>query len=282
MNGRKSHGYLSLLKIEWLKIKSYRTFWVLSILSFISLAGLSYIIWYVQEQVTNKANSIGGGAAMLGGSPFQFPDVWHTISWVSGWTIIFPGLLTIILITNEYNYKTHRQNIIDGVSRMQFIGTKILLVTIAATVFTMLTFFVALVFGLALSASAFSFDGIEYIGYFFLESVSYLYLSLLFSVLLKRSGLAITLYIIYAFIIKNILSLLFNYLFNQFSDANKVGDYVPLKSTDVLISFPFLRKIVDQMLPLPKPELLPLLIVSFVYLFLFVVLCRRIYKRTDL
>ncbi|MDR0793509.1 MAG: ABC transporter permease [Chitinophagaceae bacterium] len=275
MNSRKSLNYISLLKIEWLKIKSYRTFWVLAILSFISLAGISYIVWYGQEQVAHNANTMGG-AAMLG-SPFQFPDVWQTVSWISSFIITLPGLLVIILTTNEYNYKTHRQNIIDGISRMQFIGTKILLVTKIAAIFTILNFLVALLFGLALSASFFSFDRIEYIGYFFLQSLSYLYLALLFSVLFKRSGLAIALYILYALIIKNILWAVFR------SNINKeAGNYIPLKSTDVLIPFPFLRRIVDQMLPLPKLEPVPLLIASFVYLFLFVFICTRIYKKTDL
>ena len=271
MSAHKSHNYISLLKIEWLKIKNYRTFWVLAILSFISVIGISYISWYAQEQVINNAKGMG---TVMFGSPFGFPDVWRTISWISGWITVLLGLLIIILTTNEYNFKTHRQNIIDGIDRMQFIGGKILLVSVLTLIFTVFTFLIALITGLIISASSFSFEGIEYIGYFFLQTLSYLYLALLFSVVFKRAGFAISLFILYALIIKNILGGVLNHYFDN------VGNYLPLKSTDVLIPFPFIRRMMSQIVATPEP--LPLLIMSFIYLFLYIVVCRRIYKRADL
>ena len=271
MSLHTSHNYISLLKIEWLKIKNYRTFWVLAILSFISLIGISYISWYAQEQAIH--NTKGMGTVMFG-SPFGFPDVWRTISWISGWMTALLGFLVIILTTNEYNFKTHRQNIIDGIDRMQFIGGKILLVSVLALIFTVFTFLVALLSGLMVSASSFSFDGIEYIGYFFLQTLSYLYLALLFSVLFKRSGFAIALFILYALIIKNILGGVLNHYLDP------AGNYLPLKSTDVLIPFPFIRRMMSQIVTTPEP--LPLLITSVIYLFLYIAVCRRIYKKADL
>ena len=43
----------------------------------------------------------------------------------------------IISVTNEYSFKTHRQNVIDGVTRTQFIVTKLacgVIIALASTV----------------------------------------------------------------------------------------------------------------------------------------------------
>ena len=49
---------LHLLKIEWLKLKNYRTFWILSILFLISLFGINYIPYQIHSyEMTHR----GGG-----------------------------------------------------------------------------------------------------------------------------------------------------------------------------------------------------------------------------
>ena len=108
---------LHLLKIEWLKIKGYKTFWVLTTLFLVSIAGLNYFVFNIKQNISSgsaQANAIIG-------SPFDFPNVWHTVGYFSSFLLFIPGLMIITSITNEYTYKTHRQNIIDGWSRQQFI-----------------------------------------------------------------------------------------------------------------------------------------------------------------
>ncbi len=122
---------LDLLRVEWLKVKSYRTFWILLAMSLLCIPGLNYLIYDVMGNSFGKVN----GKAILG-SPFAFPDAWQTITYNSGLLFILPAILIITLTTNEFTFKTHRQNIIDGWSRMQFITVKLfelLLLTLAST-----------------------------------------------------------------------------------------------------------------------------------------------------
>src|SRR3954471_3072642 len=154
---------LRLLKVEWMKVKHYRTFWVLSILYLISVFGVNYIsyqIWDSRPKNTNMPNGVIG-------NPFNFPDVWHLVSFTTSFLMFMPGLLMIISFTNEYSFKTHRQNIIDGWSRKEFILVKMALTFILALVAAIAVFLTALGFGLYENAASFTFEKVEYVGYFF-------------------------------------------------------------------------------------------------------------------
>ncbi len=172
---------LHLLKIEWLKVKNYRTFWILSALFIISIFGINYIVFQVQQEA--RQSEFG---KMIGG-PFDYPEVWHSGAYVSSFLLFIPGLLMIISITNEFSYKTHRQNIIDGLSRQQFIGVKMMLAVIIAFVSAAVVFLMALLFGKMSGGKELSFDKIEYIGLFFIQTLSYSMVALLFSLLFAVS-----------------------------------------------------------------------------------------------
>src|SRR5665811_360052 len=173
---------MNLLKIEWLKIKGYKTFWILTTLFLVSILGVNYFA-YNFKQAVSQGNA---QANILFGSPFSFPNVWHTVTYLSSFLLFIPGLMIITSITNEYSYKTHRQNIIDGWSRLQFIHVKIALVVIISFLSTVFVFLTSLLYG-SLAGSTFSFDKIEFIGYYFIQALSYSMLALLLSCLLYTS-----------------------------------------------------------------------------------------------
>ncbi|MFK5098226.1 hypothetical protein, partial [Klebsiella pneumoniae] len=77
------------------------------------------------------ANNI---AKLLLGNPFVFPEVWQTVAYFSSFFVLLPSILVIMLVTNEYTYKTHRQNIIDGWSRNEFLLSKLIDVAIISLV----------------------------------------------------------------------------------------------------------------------------------------------------
>ena len=252
---------LHLLKIEWMKIKGYKTFWVLSTLFLVSIAGLNYFVFYIKQGIT-QGNNAPVNAVL--GSPFDFPNVWHTVAYFSSFLLFIPGLMIITSITNEYSFKTHRQNIIDGWSRQQFIHVKvaqIVIVSILATVFVFLT---ATFYGF-LAGSSFSFDKIEYIGYYFIQALSYCLFALLIGILIKRSGLSIGLFFLYSFIIENFLGAIVNNM-GGLRRTSGPGDYFPLNTVDNLIPFPFFRNIV-QLGTLPSTYVL--LGLSAVYLIIY-------------
>ncbi|MGI8951242.1 MAG: ABC transporter permease subunit [Chitinophagaceae bacterium] len=264
-----------LLKIEWLKIKYYRTFWILSVLFLISIFGINYISYYVQGQVQNQVPKGNVAAsAILGASPFQFPAVWQTVAYMSGFLLFIPGLLIIISITNEFSYKTHRQNIIDGLSRTQFIVVKMLLVVIIALLSTLAVFITAFFFGIAEGSAAISFANIQYIAYFFVQTLSYTSLGLLFGLLFKRSGIAIGVFFLYVVVLEHMLGAILNHY------TDNAGNFLPLSSSVTLIPFPFLRNVVNQFFK--PPDALYLLIASAIYLVIYYFACKRKFEIDDL
>lgn len=264
---------MHLLRIEWLKIKGYKTFWILTTMFMVSIIGVNYFVYYIKQGLSQGSAQ----ANVLIGSPFDFPNVWHTVAYFSSFVLFIPGLMIITSITNEYTYKTHRQNIIDGWSRQQFINVKIaqiVVVSILATLFVLLTSYI---FGL-ISGSTFSAEKIEFTGYFFIQALSYCMFALVLSILIKRSGLSIGIFFLYSFIIENVLGAILNNVGGVRSN-NGPGDYLPLNTVDNLIPFPFFRNIVRLGTP---PSLYVLLGLSAVYLVIYYYVSARKFQTQDL
>ena len=263
---------LHLLYIEWLKLKNYRTFWILSALFILSLFGVNYIAYELQQQVFSKQNQMA--ASFLGNPPFRFPDVWQTVSYISSFLLFFPGLIIIILMTNEFSYKTHRQNIIDGISRQQFITAKIVLSVLIAFASTVIVFLVALFFGFREGTASLSFTNLQYITYYFIQALSYTLVALVFAVLFRRSGISIGVYFLYSVVLEEALAKLVRYYFGT------VSHFLPLESTDNLITFPVFKNVVEQMAK--PPEVMPLLIAAALYIGLYVFICEWRFQKSDL
>ena len=262
-----------LLHIEWLKIRKYRTFWALSILYLVSLFGVNFIAYRLQEKI--YASNTGGTMAqvVVGSRPFEFPQVWQMSTYVSSFLLFIPGLLIILLITNEYTYRTHRQNIIDGLSRKQFIQVKMLLVLIIALVSTIMVTLTAISFGL-LHPAPFSLENSRFIGYYLLQALSYGMFAMLLSVIFKRAGLTLGIFFLYALIIENFIGGVLNFF------TKTAGRYLPLESTDSLIPLPMRKEI--QKSVLPAPEYSSLLMVAALYLIFYIFFIQRKFVRDDL
>ena len=224
-----------LLKIEWLKIKNYKAFWIFSILYFFSIVGINYTGYYVN---TLTAENVPGSSVLMG-SPYGFPKVWQTVGFMSSWLLYFPGILFIMLLTNEFNFKTHRQNIIDGWSRMQFISVKFLFALIFSVMATIFNILVALLFGYLTSGSLYTYSGMENIGYIFLQTVGYITFAMFLAVLFRRSGVAIAIFFLYGLIFEWLITALIT--FNM--KMAPLGYFLPLQTSDVMLPIPFGDKV---------------------------------------
>jgi hypothetical protein len=228
---------IELLKIEWLKLKNYTAFKVLAIFFALGVVGVNYVIFLINREVVQQV-PIPGVSTL---APYGFDMTWHTTSYATGCILLLPAMLLAILITNEYGYKTHRQNIIDGLTRQQFIGTKLMLALIFAAVATILVFITALVFGL-FSDTSFSFNRIENVGYFFLKALTYNLFAVLVSVLVKRTGFAIGVLFIYMggenFASQALWAFSIYLKQDKNIEVTNLGDYLPLNAADGLLEFP--------------------------------------------
>jgi ABC-2 type transport system permease protein len=266
---------LQLLKIEWLKVKNYRTFWILSALYLISIWGINYIVYVIQWKIYHDKKTGDAAKLFLGGPPYAFPKVWAMTAYVSSFLLFIAGLLMIITVTNEFSFKTHRQNIIDGETRTQFIVTKLVSGVVVASVSTLFVFLTAMFFGFAAESSNFSFENFPYIFYFFLQALSYCWLAVFFSLLFKRSGISIGLFFLYTIVLENVLVQALNYY------ANGSGKYLPIQSSDELLPLPFLEKVQRQISSNEVNTTLQLILV-FAYLAAYFFLSKRKFETDDL
>jgi hypothetical protein len=266
---------LQLLKIEWLKVKNYKTFWILSALYLLSIWGINYIVYVIQWKIYHDKNAKDAAQMFLGGPPYAFPKVWSMTSYVSSYLLFIAGLIMIITVTNEFSFKTHRQNIIDGETRTQFIVTKLMCGVVVALVSTLFVFLTAIGFGLTSDEGSFSFENFQYIFYFFLQALSYCWLAVFFSLLFKRSGISIGVFFLYTIVIENVLVQVLNYY------ANDTGRYLPIQSSDELLPLPFLEKVQQQISPNTVNTTLQLILV-FAYLAAYFFLSKRKFERDDL
>lgn len=273
---------LKLLKIEWLKIKNYTAFIVLISFFALGVVTVNYIIFLVNRDMISRA----GPASIIGSfSPYNFDKTWQTTSYASGWLLLLPALLLIILVTNEFTFRTHRQNIIDGWSRQQFIHVKIMLVLITAVLSTVLVFLTALVFGIS-SGTSFSTYGISHVGFFFLKALTYNLVALLIGVLVRRTGFAIGIFFIYMGLenfISQLLDLWSIKLRRDSSlDLGSMGDYLPMNAADGLLTFPENPLKVIAKGVLPTDYTMVVMGLAIVYLVLFYWWSNNRMLKTDL
>jgi len=215
---------MKLLHIEWLKLRKYKTFWLL-----VSLFGGIFLLW--NYAINNSFLKLGSGPVNLLSSSYSFPAVWANMGYIYSWFVLFLAVFVIISVSNEFTFRTNRQHIIDGMRRIDFLHSKALLVlsmAIGATLFYALT---AFVFGLC-NGGGNPLQNMETVVYVFLYTLNYLAFAGLISFFIKRSGLSIILllaYLLFETIIVNVV----NHYFGTF-----VGNLMPLQSTDELLPLP--------------------------------------------
>lgn len=261
----------TLLTTEWLKIKSYRTFWIL-IGFFLVLLPL----WnYQVENGMIKFSGNTGGIDFLSRA-YSFPQVWGNVSFWGSIFVLFLSILIIILTTNEYSFRTHRQNVIDGWSRLQFYHAKVGLVLLVSFLTTVYVFLVGLVMGVINSGSINEVFTQSYkLAYFFLLSVNYLGFALLISVMIRRSGLSIGLFLLYCLIIENTLKGILNW-----GNDMDLGDYLPLQASDELLPLPLFQLFNSIATPEKTPDMVYVM-VSICWCALYYFIGRRMLLRSD-
>src|SRR5882757_6388951 len=229
---------LQLLKIEWLKVKNYRTFWILLVITIASIPGFNYGLYNMMDNSFPKFH----GKSILG-SPFAFPDVWQTVSWNATMLFLVPAIVIITLTTNEFTYKTHRQNIIDGWSRKQFIGVKlfeVLLLSILCTLIVVLTTLGFGYIGNKVPEGVSPWAGSRFIFFYFVQMISYSMIAFLLSMLIKRAGLAMGIFFVYMLFENVVVGILHN---RYKIDA---VEYLPEEVTDRLIPLPYGKALLNQ------------------------------------
>ena len=123
-----------LLAIELQKIWKNRASRVLTIsyfilLSFIALiASIKFDIGFLKFHLAEMGI-------------FNFPFIWHFNTYIAAILKLFLAIVIVSMMANEYSYGTLKQNLIDGMSKKEFILSKFLTVVLFAAASTVFVFF---------------------------------------------------------------------------------------------------------------------------------------------
>ena len=224
----------SLLRVEWLKMRKYNAFWWIMLLTLLSYPGITIMSHYMYQDLISKPTAESQLAKMALGNPFSFPEVWHTLGFLSSLFVFIPSVVVIMLITNEYSFKTHRQNIIDGWSRSQFITSKLVDVGLITFILVALYFTISLVVGIRNQDRLIwkTWEQVYYVGLFALQTFSQLSIAFLIGFLIRKAFLSLGVFIFYFLIFENIaVSLLKHY-------RNDEGRFLPLEISDRILPPP--------------------------------------------
>lgn len=247
-------------------MKAYRTFWIL--IAIFTVAGplLSSAYKSVNAQLISKLPMFQ--------NPFSFPEVWETVSWLTSFMTPVMGILLIILLTNENNFRTIRQNIIDGWSRDQYIIAKFGVMIGMVLFITLLIVLTALIFGA--QAGGDPSENMHIILWAALQSLTYLSIAFFLGTFMKRSGIAIAIYVFYAYVGEFMLSMTLDYKVKFHS-----GAFLPMEATDRLLAGQ--GKIFRQLMQKAEPpSSTTYILIAVAYILLFTWLSWRKMKKSDL
>lgn len=263
-----------LISIEWMKLKR---------LNSLKIILLVYIVLFplVLFGLTNFFGNIF--AQILGSSwnPYEFPDIWKFTTYSSSYFNVLMGVVIVIVVTNEYNFKTFRQNVIDGMSVKEFIIGKFFVVLGYSTIITVYTALVALIFGLFNTATFDVLNGIKYLFIYYLQTLCYFSFAFFFAVLLKKPALSIILFIV-AFIAETIIGTIM-----ALSGLETVYAFFPLNVFSKLTPLPIFKELLEnaQTSGGNAPFMLHMnlnIVLSVVYMALFFFIALRVIKKRDL
>jgi ABC-type transport system involved in multi-copper enzyme maturation permease subunit len=224
---------------------------------------------------------------------FNFPYIWHFNTYIAAWLKFFLAIVIVSMMANEYSYGTLKQNLIDGLSKKEFILSKFLMIIVFAFCSTVFVFIMSLVLGYSYSDSTeFSvvFTDLNYLLAFFVKLTGFFSFCLFLGILVKRSAFAIGFLLVW-YIAENIIQGFLNFrLFQEGNTAAIIGQFLPLESISNLIIEPFSRlsvvKNIETQIGVENIKdysvhYLPLLIVS-TWTIVFLLASHKLLKNRDL
>jgi len=237
---------IRLLKLEYLKNLNYRPFKVFAGLYFIVLIALLFIGLVDFDLFGNKINLKEQGM-------YNFPGIWNFTTFTVGYLKIFLGCIVVFSICQEFSNRMFKQNLIDGLSREEFIFSKLLTILIFTGFSTLVVFIMAFALGKSYSDTQQSdliFKEIYFIFNYFLKLFSFFSFLMFLSILFRKSifvflGLFMIWFVEKILIFTESFSIQHNVTELERAKALNTNtyytDYLPLESMANLIPNPLVR-----------------------------------------
>ncbi|MFZ4671106.1 MAG: ABC transporter permease [Flavobacterium sp.] len=226
-----------LLSIELQKIWKNRASRILTLSYFVILSFIALI-----ASIKFNIGSFELHFAQMG--IFNFPFIWHFNTYIAAILKFFLAIVIVSMMANEYSYGTLKQNLIDGMSKKEFVLSKFLTVILFALTSTVFVFIMSLILGYSFSSYielGIVFSDLEYLLAYFVKLVGFFSFCLFLGVLVKRSAFAIGFLFVW-FLVEKITYLTLKFdIFNRDPRVDQVYTFMPLESMSNIIVEPFTR-----------------------------------------
>jgi ABC-2 type transport system permease protein len=224
-----------LLLIELHKIKHHRGSKFLIISYFFLLTSLALIASIKFDIGPVKFHLADQGI-------FNFPYIWHLNTYLASILKIFLMLVIVSMMSNEYSNNTLKQNLIDGLSKKEFVLSKFYTVILFGFISTIFVALTTLILGLVYSDYtewAIITTDLDYLISYFIKLVAFFSFGLFLGVLVKRSAFAIGALFLW-FIVESIFIGLMRWNW-KIENYDYYTQFLPLNAMSNLIKEPFTR-----------------------------------------
>ncbi|MDP3312488.1 ABC transporter permease [Lutibacter sp.] len=223
-----------LLNIEIHKLKHSRASKVLIIFYFLLLTSIALIAAIKFDIGPIKFHLAEQGI-------FNFPYIWHFNTYIAAIFKFFLLLVIVSMMANEYSNKTLKQNLIDGLSKKEFILSKFYTVLLLAILSTIFVFIVSLILGYVYSdftEFAILTTDLIYFVAFFVKLTGFFSFGLFLGILVKRSAFAVGAMIVWS-MIEGFTKGMIYWKFEDY--VSEIMRFFPLEAMSNLIKEPFTR-----------------------------------------
>lgn len=175
---------------------------------------------------------------------FNFPFIWHFNSYIAATLKLFLAIVIVSMMSNEYSNRTLKQNLIDGLSKKEFVLSKFLTIVVFAVLSTLFLLLISLILGLSFSdftEISIIFSEMEYLLAYFVKLIGFFSFCMFLGVLVKRSAFALGFLFIW-WIVESISYALLEFrVFKNSEMAGRIVQFFPLESMSILVREPFSR-----------------------------------------
>ncbi len=225
-----------LLQIEFIKLWNNRASKILIISYFVLLTSIALVAAIKFDIGPIKFHLAEQGI-------FNFPYIWHFNTFITAFFKLFLAIVIVSMMANEYSNKTIKQNLIDGLSKKEFILSKFLTVISFSLISTVFVFVVSLILGLVYSdfnELSIIFSDLEFLLAFFVKLVGFFSFCLFLGILIKRSAFALGFLILWQ-VFEGFVRGMIRWKFFDGETTDTIMGFFPLNAMWKLIDEPFSR-----------------------------------------
>jgi hypothetical protein len=231
------------LKLEYLKFRRYKPFWIIIGLFIVSYFALGLSIKSFIDYMISNRNGPFEKFFETGLPIFDFVDVWQNMAYITFLFKFILAFVVIISVCQEYSLRTIRQNMIDGLSRREYVISKLGLITVLSLLSGVLLLILGFSLGMMYSpvrSPEFIVQSIGFVPAYAFECFCFLAFALFTATLIRKTGFTIVLFSLYALVMEPILTTYMKY------EAEVATWYFPVRAINNLIEVPFGKYIFQE------------------------------------